>query len=95
MVIVCAGAGPAVTTSITAITAAIASNSMIRLITHLLSDIQLHVVYRRGYSASRADATTINGKLRENREELGISKSELAQCADTTYQTIHNIEQGR
>jgi DNA-binding XRE family transcriptional regulator len=29
------------------------------------------------------------------REERGMSKSELARRADTTYQTILNIEQGR
>jgi transcriptional regulator with XRE-family HTH domain len=39
-------------------------------------------------------ATVTDGKLKEIREERGMSKSELARRAGTTYQTILNIEQG-
>ncbi len=38
---------------------------------------------------------TVNGKLKAIRERRGMSKSELARRADTTYQTILNIENGR
>lgn len=38
---------------------------------------------------------TMNGKLTRIREERGMSKSELARRADTTYQTVLNIEHGR
>ncbi len=40
-------------------------------------------------------SATVNGKLTKIREERGMSKSELARRADTTYQTVLNIEQGR
>jgi DNA-binding XRE family transcriptional regulator len=39
--------------------------------------------------------TAMNGQLTKIREARGMSKSELARRADTTYQTILNIEQGR
>jgi DNA-binding XRE family transcriptional regulator len=40
-------------------------------------------------------ATIVNGKLKALRERRGMSKSELARRADTTYQTILNIESHR
>ena len=40
-------------------------------------------------------ATAVNGKLKAIRERRGMSKSELARRADTTYQTILNIESHR
>ena len=40
-------------------------------------------------------ATTVNGKLKAIRERRGMSKSELARRAKTTYQTVLNIETNR
>ena len=40
-------------------------------------------------------AIAVNGRLKAIREERGMSKSELARRAGTTYQTILNIESHR